>query len=120
MSAAAKNKLVFFKPSAYSVRGWISVLAAVVTLIAYFLDFSPTTIFLISIITFFAGGELFLRATLRELKKGYAGFNAFVALCATGAFLFGILNKSYAVKTCTFSPHSTTISFTSTELFEYC
>lgn len=93
MSAAAKNKLVFFKPSAYSVRGWVSVLAAVVTLLAYFLDFSSTTIFLISIITFFAGGELFLRATLRELKKGYAGFNAFVTLCATGAFLFGILNN---------------------------
>ena len=47
MSAAAKNKLVFFKPSAYSVRGWVSVLAAVVTLLAYFLDFSSTTIFLI-------------------------------------------------------------------------
>jgi len=92
MPAANASKLVFFTPSAYAVRGWINVLAAVVTVMAYFLNFSPTTVFLISLITFFAGGDLFLRAALQEFDRGYVGFNAFITLSALAAFLFGILN----------------------------
>lgn len=93
---SAKNetsKLVFFKPAAYSARGWISLFAGLITLIAYFLDFSSTTIFLISIITFFAGGELFLRSAVLEAQRFYFGFNAFISISALGAFLFGILNN---------------------------
>ena len=92
------SKLVFFAPSSYKVRGWVSLLAAVMLASAYFYSFSNTTILLFYIITFFWGGELFIRGALREAGKFYFGFNAFVTASALGAFGFYVLNNFGAAR----------------------
>lgn len=86
-------KLVFYAPQAYALRGWASLVAAVVMLAAYGLGFSYTTVFLVSVISFFWGGELFIRGAFRELQKLYIGFNGFITLSALSAFLFSTLNN---------------------------
>lgn len=67
--------------------------AAVMMLMAHFYGFSATLVFILYIITFFWGGELFIRGTWREAQKLYLGFNAFITVGAFGAFLFYVINN---------------------------
>ncbi len=88
-----RNNVILFAPSSYCLRGWVSLLGAVLLLMAYIFDFSSTTKLFISLIAFFWGGELFIRGALLELRKLYIGFNVFVILSAASAFLLGIFNN---------------------------
>lgn len=87
------DKAVFFAPSSYSLRGWLSVIFALLLFFAYGLNGSGVTIFILSVLAFFIGGELFLIGALKELKKLYVGFNAFLTLNASSAFLFAVLSS---------------------------
>lgn len=87
------SKLVFFSPSSYILRGWVSVFSVILIALAHFSGFSSTMVLFLYIIAFFWGGELFIRGALRELAKKYIGFNAFVSLSALSAFVFSVLNN---------------------------
>lgn len=87
------RKVVFFRPSSYLLRGWVSVFTGIALLLSYVFDFSSTTIFFISLIILIAGGELFLRGALIELKRGYFGFNGFISAAVLSAFAFSITNS---------------------------
>lgn len=86
------KKLILFAPDSYCLRGWVSVCAGALLLMAYAADLSPTMRLFIVLITFFWGGELFIRGCLLELKNLYVGFNAFALVSAGAAFLFAVLN----------------------------
>lgn len=88
-----KRKIILFAPSSYFVRGWVSVFAAALLFMAYMAGFSDTSKFLIILLAFFWGGELFLRGAILELKQFYIGFNAYAAVSGGAAFLFAVLNN---------------------------
>ena len=63
------KKLILFAPESYCLRGWVSVCAGALLLMAYAADLSHTMRLFIVLITFFWGGELFIRGCLLELKN---------------------------------------------------
>ena len=86
-------KAVLFYPSSYFVRGWGSVFMAILLLMCYIFNFSATTKLFLTLITFFWGGELFIRGAILQLLRCYIGFNAFVVVSALAALLFSALNS---------------------------
>lgn len=85
-------KTVLFYPSSYLARGWGSVFIAILLLMCYIFNFSSTTKLFLTLITFFWGGELFIRGAILQLLRCYIGFNAFVVVSALAALLFSALN----------------------------
>lgn len=88
-----KKKTVLFLPGAYFFRGWVSLLSAALLFMAYAAGFSGTSKFLIILLAFFWGGELFLRGAFLELKYFHIGFNAYAVAGGGAAFLFAVLNN---------------------------
>ena len=86
------SKYVLFYPSSYLIRGWVCVFMAIVLLICYIFNFSATTKFFLTLITFFWGGELFIRGAILQFLRFYIGFNALVVISCLAALLFCSLN----------------------------
>ncbi|MDR0953187.1 MAG: HAD-IC family P-type ATPase [Elusimicrobiota bacterium] len=88
-----KDKLIFFAPASYILRGWVSVFAALILIIGYALPFSQTTMLLIALVAFFWGGDLFLIGAFKELRNFYIGFNTFISINTVCVFALYIANN---------------------------
>ena len=86
------EKYILYYPSSFLVRGWGSIFMALLLMMSYVFNFSATTKFFLALITFFWGGELFIRGAIVQLCKLYIGFNALIVISALAALLFSALN----------------------------
>ena len=86
------EKYILYYPSSFLVRGWGSIFMALLLLMSYIFNFAQTTRFFLALITFFWGGELFIRGAIVQLGKLYVGFNALIVISALAALLFSALN----------------------------
>lgn len=87
------QKLAYFAASSYNFRGWVCVLFLLLITIVQIFNFSQSIGLIFALITYFWCGSLFLSGTLKELFKGYVGFNAFLSISVLAMLGFGILGQ---------------------------
>lgn len=82
-----------FVSSAYSFRGWVSLIGIIIIFIGYLFDFSNTMLLITSSVLFLWGGDLFLRNACREISSLKIGFNFFISLNTFALLLFTVTNN---------------------------
>ena len=87
------QKLAYFAASSYNFRAWVCALFLLLISIVQIFNFSQSIGLVFALITCFWGGSLFFSGALKELFKGYIGFNSLLSLSVSAMLIFGILDQ---------------------------
>ena len=94
------QKLAYFAASSYNFRGWICVLFLLLIIIVQIFNFSQSIGLIFALIACFWGGSLFLSGAIKELFKGYIGFNGLLSFFVLAMLAFGILGQIGGQENC--------------------
>ncbi len=86
-------KLAYYTSSSYHFRGVVCSVFLLLTLIIQLFGFSQNIGLIFALIVCFIGGGLFIAGAIKELLKGYIGFNGFLSFSVFLTLGFGILGQ---------------------------